>query len=140
MLTAVLKGAGKSVTRAAVDHVRYLGAIAKRRATAKVRRALNGARPPASTAEVGPGEANEAAARNYEPRPLHIPVVQIFAAGVETSTEVLDDPRFGWCDFATAGFTSITVPGDHSTMFDARHALRLAAELQPLLDKTQQGS
>ncbi len=138
-ITAALrKGEASGAIRAAADHARFLYGIAKRRAAARARRILGGGGSQVTTILSAPPEDNEAVARSYQPRPLGIPVVQIFAAGVRTSTEILDDPRLGWQDFATAGFTSISVPGDHSTMLDATHAPRVAAELQRVLDKAQQ--
>jgi thioesterase domain-containing protein len=48
---------------------------------------------------------------------------------------VLDDPRYGWRDFARAGLECRSISGGHNSMLAAANAPALAAEIHRLLDR-----
>lgn len=80
-----------------------------------------------------PGLANSLVMSEYEPRPLNVPVVHFIAADQPVTTRVLDDPRYGWREWARAGFTTKRVAGGHFSMFDAQHAPGLASAIRRTL-------
>jgi thioesterase domain-containing protein len=64
----------------------------------------------------------------YQPAPCQIPMVHFIAADHPVS-RVVDDPRYGWREFAQAGIEFQPVPGDHDSMFHKEHAAALAQRL-----------
>jgi acyl-CoA synthetase (AMP-forming)/AMP-acid ligase II/thioesterase domain-containing protein len=63
------------------------------------------------------------------------PILHFIAADEPVSNRVLDDPRYGWQDFARAGLECRSISGGHNSMLAAANAPALAAEIHRLLDR-----
>jgi thioesterase domain-containing protein len=68
----------------------------------------------------------------YTPRGCPVPIVHFIAADQPVSM-VLDDPRYGWRDFARSGIEIQSVPGDHDSMFSPENARGLAKRIPAYL-------
>lgn len=81
---------------------------------------------------------NFAAARSYVPGPLDAKVVQFLAAHEPHSTQVLDDPRFGWRESVTGeeGVTFVDVPATATALFKPPYAAELAERFQRVVAQT----
>jgi oxalate---CoA ligase len=64
----------------------------------------------------------------YIPEGCAVRIIHFIAAEHPVS-RVLDDPRYGWRDFARAGIEFQRVPGDHDSMFSAQNAPELAKRI-----------
>jgi oxalate---CoA ligase len=64
----------------------------------------------------------------YIPRSCPVPIVHFIAAEHRVS-RVLDDPRYGWRDFARSGIEFLSVAGDHDSMFSPENAPALAKRI-----------
>jgi hypothetical protein len=69
----------------------------------------------------------------YTPESCPVPMVHFIAADQPVS-RVLDDPRYGWRDFARSGIEFQSVPGDHDSMFQPENAPQLAHCVGACLD------
>jgi len=136
MAAAILRGAVHSVARDLSAHGLMLQRLLRRRLRASLRRRIReigwGEQAAAAAA---PGVRIARAAQEYRPGPLKVPVVQFLAAEHNPRTEVLEDERLGWKDFARAGFDTRTTPGAHDSLLVEPHVAHLAAELGPLLEE-----
>jgi acyl-coenzyme A synthetase/AMP-(fatty) acid ligase/thioesterase domain-containing protein len=72
--------------------------------------------------------------REYVPRVLSSPIVHFCASDEPISTQVLNDPRLGWRDFAGASFESHLVAGDHVSILEETNSPALAAKLETVLE------
>lgn len=79
-------------------------------------------------------QLNGLALAEYVLKHLAAPILHFVAADEPVSDRVLDDPRYGWRDFARGGLESRSVRGGHNSMFAAANAPGLAAEIHRLLD------
>jgi oxalate---CoA ligase len=119
--------------REALEHVNRLRDIVTRRFTGRTSRALASVGSDYLTADRELKELNGMALWEYVPKEFLAPMLLFIAADELISTQVLDDARFGWRDFARGGLELRTVRGDHNSIFSASHAPALAAELELLL-------
>jgi thioesterase domain-containing protein len=71
----------------------------------------------------------------YVPRDFPAPMVQFLAVDDPVTTQVLDDPRLGWRDFARGGLDVFITPGSHASLLDAQNTPALAAQLELLLQQ-----
>jgi oxalate---CoA ligase len=110
------------------SHLRNLGRIATRRLSARAKHALASA----AKQDLPPEAWDRLIMREYLPPALSAPIVQFLAAEEPVSTQVLDDPRLGWRDFAQS-FQTRAMPGSHTSMLDEANAACLAAELEKIL-------
>jgi len=74
------------------------------------------------------------AAQLYVPRPLAVRIVQFLAGSDHVSTQVLDDPRLGWRDFAENGFDVLRVGAHHADLL-VTQAGELASLLHGILEE-----
>jgi amino acid adenylation domain-containing protein len=81
-----------------------------------------------------PVHPNVQAGRLYNPKPFACHLVQIAATGASHSTEVLDDPRLGWRDLATASFHMVEVEGVGEDLYRQPLVAKLAAHIDSVLD------
>lgn len=77
-------------------------------------------------------EAHAAAMDAYRPPPLDVPLVLFKTAAVDDKFEIPAD--YGWGGLA-AGLEIVDVPGEHLTMFSARHVPVLAREVDARLPR-----
>jgi oxalate---CoA ligase len=112
-------------------HLRTLVRIASERRSAKANLALASADGSNSRTD---DEWNSVLMREYVPRVLSSPIVHFCAADELVSTQVLNDPRLGWRDFAGAGFEWHLVPGDHVSILEEANSPELAARLEKVLE------
>ena len=88
-----------------------------------------------SVAALGQYEVNSLALAEYVLKDFPAPILHFIAADEAVSTRVLDDPRYGWRDFARGGMDFRSVRGGHNSMLGAECAPALAAELRRLLKR-----
>jgi acyl-CoA synthetase (AMP-forming)/AMP-acid ligase II/thioesterase domain-containing protein len=130
ILLGLVRGKIPVTARDLAAHLRTLVGIATRRWFAKANRVLASAGAADSRTD---DDWNSVLIREYVPRVLSSPIVHFFAADEPVSTQVLNDPRFGWRDFAGAGFESHLVAGDHVSILAEANAPALAAKLETVL-------
>ncbi len=87
-------------------------------------------------AALGQFEVNSMALAEYVLKDFPAPILHFIAADEAVSTRVLDDPRYGWRDFARGGMDFLSVRGGHNSMLGAEHAPALALELRRRLNQT----
>jgi len=112
-------------------HLRTVVRIATERRLAKAKPALVSAEAANSRTD---DDWNHVLMREYVPRVLSSPIVHFCASDEPVSTQVLDDPRLGWRDFAGASFESHLVAGDHVSILDETNSSALAARLETVLE------
>lgn len=130
-----VKKLGKSL-----PHIRHLAYLARRKAIAKLVRRGNRAALAQAAAAILSDPVAVGRPCSYEPKRIHVPVVQYLALDVEVSGEVLEDARLGWRDFALAGFTTRRVPGGHDSLLVEPNVSRLAAGLRDALNRLNAAS
>jgi thioesterase domain-containing protein len=91
-------------------------------------------------ATLGQYEVNSLAMAEYVLKDFAAPILHFVAADEAVSTRVLDDPRYGWRDFARGGMDFRSVRGGHNSMLGAEHAPKLAAELRRVLNHLERES
>ena len=69
----------------------------------------------------------------YAPSPFPARAILFIASDEPVSAKLLDDPRYGWREFAGGGLEIRHVRGGHDSMFSQENAPALAAELKLLL-------
>jgi acyl-CoA synthetase (AMP-forming)/AMP-acid ligase II/thioesterase domain-containing protein len=136
-VSALLRGKSRIGADQALTHLRLLWRLGGKRAGALVRRLLIRLRmkeltPPLEQVT----HPNHRAAANYRPSKLGCKVVQFISAGEHHSTEILDDPRLGWREFAH-DFEVRKVPGKAAELFVEPNVGALAAGLRELLDSIE---
>ncbi len=122
---------GKGLTvRAVLEHARVLGHMATRRFTARASRALTAVGSDALVAGRGIKKLHAMAMWEYVPRDFAAPILHFIAADQPVSTQLLNDPRMGWQEFARAGLEVRRLKGDHNSIFLGASARAIAEQLQ----------
>jgi thioesterase domain-containing protein len=135
MCAAALRGEVLAQGAEVVRHIRRLAHIFQRRFGGRATRAVASVRTEVLASPQNPKVLVAFSLWEYVPRDLPVPIVQFLAAEETVSTNVLDDPRLGWRDFARAGIEVFATPGGHASMLDAHNTPAIAAQLEPLLRK-----
>ena len=138
MCAAALRGDVLAQGAEVVRHIRRLAHIFQRRFGGRATRAVASVRTEVLASPRNPKELVAFSLWEYIPRDLPAPIVQFLAAEETVSTNVLDDPRLGWRDFARGGLAVFTTPGGHASMLDAHNTPAIAAQLEPLLRQVTQ--
>lgn len=125
--------------RTSLTHIQHLLYLARRKAIAKLSRQGGGAPLAKAAATMLSDPVTVGRPCSYEPKSIEVPVFQFMATGVEVSSEVLEDARLGWRDFALAGFATREVPGGHDSILLEPNASSLAAELRDVLNPWNAG-
>jgi thioesterase domain-containing protein len=131
MVRSLRRGKVPITTPDLAAHLRTLVRIATERQLAKAKPALVSAGAADSLTD---DDWNRVLMREYVPRVLSSPIVHFCASDDPVSTQVLNDPRLGWRDFAGAGFESHLVAGDHVSMLEETNSPALAAKLETVLE------
>lgn len=131
---AALRGQLLFSVKDIVAHVRRLSFLALRGFTAR-RHQAKIARGEALVTEDASAKfiLNRDALNEYELREIHIPLVHFLAKDHPVDSKVLEDPRFGWRDFAKCGLEERWVPGDHNSLIRNENAPGLAEEVRKAL-------
>ncbi len=135
VLAGLARGELPPLLREAPHHVRTLSRVVGRKFTGRASRALSSVGSDALVTGRRQKELNGMALWEYAPRDFPAPMVQFIAADEPVSTRVLDDPRYGWREFARGGLELRTARGDHNSMFGAVEAPALAAQLAAVLER-----
>jgi thioesterase domain-containing protein len=138
MCAAALRGEPLAQAAEVLRHIHRLAHIFQRRFGGRATRAVASVRTEVLASPQNPKVLVAFSLWEYVPRDLPVPIVQFLAAEETVSTNVLDDPRLGWRDFARAGIEVFATPGGHASMLDAQNTPAIAAQLEPLLRKVTQ--
>jgi acyl-CoA synthetase (AMP-forming)/AMP-acid ligase II/thioesterase domain-containing protein len=127
ILRSLTRGKVPITTPDLAAHLRTLLRIATERRSARAQPALDSTGAPQTRTD---HDWNSLLMREYVPRVLFSPIIHFCASDELVSTQVLQDPRLGWRDFAGAGFESHMVAGDHVSMLEETNSPALAAKLE----------
>lgn len=127
------RGSRTVTVGAVLEHVRALRRMAARRLAGRASRALTAMGSNALVAGQGIKKLHGMAMWEYKPREFAAPILHFIAADQPVSTQLLNDPRLGWREFACAGIEVRWLKGDHNTIFQAANAEAIAGQLEALL-------
>ncbi len=116
-----------------LGHLHRLKRLGARKLKGQTGRAFSSLGSPHRVARLGQSAVNSLALAEYVLKDFAAPIFHFIAADEAVSTRVLDDPRYGWRDFARGALDFRSVRGGHNSMLDAENAPRLAAELHRVL-------
>ena len=135
MLAAAARGQVLEKGADAIRHVRTLARIIQRRFGGRAIRALASVGTQTLVQSQDYRQLTALALWEYVPRDFPAPIAQFLAVDDPVTTQVLDDPRLGWRDFARGGLDVFITPGSHATLLDAQNTPALAAQLEHLLQQ-----
>jgi thioesterase domain-containing protein len=130
---ALARGRKPITVRAVLDHARAVGHIVTRKLVGRASRALTAIGSDALLAGRGIKRLHAMAMWEYTPRACSVPISHFIAADQPVSTQLLNDPRMGWQEFARAGFAVHWLKGDHNSIFRPANAAAIAEQLKTLL-------
>jgi hypothetical protein len=133
LATSLARGRKPVTVRAVLDHARAVGHIVTRKLVGRASRALTAIGSDALLAGRGIKRLHAMAMWEYAPRDCSVPVIHFIAADQPVSTQLLNDPRMGWQEFARAGLAVHWLKGDHNSIFRVANAAAIAEQLQTLL-------
>ena len=132
VLRSLARGRRTVTVRAVLEHARALCHIVTRRFAGRASRALTAVGSDALVAGRGIKKLHGMAMWEYAPRDFPVPIVHFIAEDQPVSTQLLNDPRLGWREFARAGIEVRWLKGDHNTIFQPANAEAIAGQLEAL--------